>query len=69
MSEAILRDVASLAIRLAAERGATDAECTIAEGDEFSATVGRGGDFKGGRIPRGGVAGVDREAAGLLVYL
>jgi PmbA protein len=39
MSEAILRDVASLAIRLAAERGATDAECTIAEGDEFSATV------------------------------
>ena len=39
MSEALLRDVASLAIRLAAERGATDAECTIAEGDEFSATV------------------------------
>lgn len=39
MSEAILRDAASLAIRLAAERGATDAECTIAEGDEFSATV------------------------------
>jgi PmbA protein len=39
MSEALLRDVASLAIRLSAERGATDAECTIAEGDEFSATV------------------------------
>jgi PmbA protein len=39
MSEALLRDVASLAIRLAAERGATDAECTISEGDEFSATV------------------------------
>ena len=39
MSEALLRGVASLAIRLAAERGATDAECTIAEGDEFSATV------------------------------
>lgn len=39
MSEALLRGVASLAIRLAMERGATDAECTIAEGDEFSATV------------------------------
>jgi PmbA protein len=39
MSEATLRAAASLAIRLAAERGATDAECTIAEGDEFSATV------------------------------
>ena len=39
MSEALLRDVASRAIRLATERGATDAECTIAEGDEFSATV------------------------------
>ena len=39
MSEALLRDVASLAIRLSMERGASDAECTIAEGDEFSATV------------------------------
>jgi len=39
VSEALLRGVASLAIRLAMERGATDAECTIAEGDEFSATV------------------------------
>ena len=39
MSEALLREVATLAIRLAAERGATDAECTIAEGDEFSASV------------------------------
>ncbi|HEU0122882.1 MAG TPA: metallopeptidase TldD-related protein [Bryobacteraceae bacterium] len=39
MSEAILRDAAALAVRLATERGATDAECTVAEGDEFSATV------------------------------
>jgi len=39
MSEAILRDVASLAVRLSAERGATDCECTVSEGDEFSATV------------------------------
>lgn len=39
MSEALLRDVAVRAIALAMERGATDAECTLAEGDEFSATV------------------------------
>ena len=39
MSEALLRDVAARAIALAMERGATDAECTLAEGDEFSATV------------------------------
>ncbi len=39
MSESILREAAALAIRLAAERGATASECTLAEGDEFSATV------------------------------
>jgi PmbA protein len=39
MSEAILKEAAARAVRLALERGATDAECTIAEGDEFSATV------------------------------
>lgn len=32
-------DVAEQAVRLALERGATGAECTIAEGDEFSANV------------------------------
>jgi PmbA protein len=42
MSEAMLRDAAARAVRLATERGATDAECTIAEGDEFSATVRMG---------------------------
>jgi len=31
--------VASRAVRLALERGATDAECTLAEGNEFSAQV------------------------------
>jgi PmbA protein len=39
MNEAILKEAAARAVRLALERGATDAECTIAEGDEFSATV------------------------------
>jgi PmbA protein len=39
MSASVLRDTASLAIRLAMERGATGAECTLADGDEFSATV------------------------------
>lgn len=39
MSQLTLRDAAALAVRLATERGATGAECTIAEGDEFSATV------------------------------
>src|SRR5277367_4852416 len=33
------REVAMRAIRLALERGATDAECTLAEGQEFSAQV------------------------------
>src|SRR5450755_535995 len=32
-------DLATQTIRLALERGATDAECTLAEGEEFSALV------------------------------
>src|SRR5450759_187273 len=32
-------DLAQSVIRLALEGGATDAECTVAEGDEFSANV------------------------------
>src|SRR5271155_2527474 len=32
-------DLASLAVRLAMEHGASDAECTVAEGEEFSAQV------------------------------
>jgi len=32
-------ELAQKAVRLALERGATDAECTLAEGDEFSAVV------------------------------
>src|ERR1700722_17214850 len=32
-------ELARQAIRLATERGATDAECTLAEGQEFSAQV------------------------------
>src|ERR1035438_2657345 len=32
-------DIAQEAVRLALEQGATDAECTISEGDEFDATV------------------------------
>jgi PmbA protein len=32
-------ELAGQAVRLALERGATDAECTLAEGDEFSAQV------------------------------
>jgi PmbA protein len=34
-----MTDLAQHAIRLAMERGATDAECTLAEGEEFSAQV------------------------------
>src|SRR5271170_64620 len=33
------QELASHAVRLALERGATDAECTLAEGEEFSAHV------------------------------
>jgi PmbA protein len=32
-------ELASKAVRLALDRGASDAECTLSEGDEFSATV------------------------------
>jgi len=32
-------DIAARAVRLAMERGATDAECTVSEGDEFTAHV------------------------------
>src|SRR5208282_696930 len=32
-------ELASQAVRLALEQGATDAECTLAEGEEFSAQV------------------------------
>lgn len=39
MSEELLRGVAARAVALAIERGATGAECTLADGDEFSATV------------------------------
>ena len=34
-----MTDLAQQAVRLALERGATDAECTLAEGEEFSAQV------------------------------
>jgi len=34
-----MTDLAQQAVRLAMERGATDAECTLAEGEEFSAQV------------------------------
>jgi PmbA protein len=34
-----MTDLAEQAVRLAMERGATDAECTLAEGEEFSAQV------------------------------
>ena len=34
-----LESIASQAIDLARQAGATDAECTIAEGNEFSASV------------------------------
>ena len=37
-----LRDVATEAVRLAREAGATDSECTVIQGDEFSASVRRG---------------------------
>ena len=35
----ILIDIARSAVRLALEAGATGAECTISEGEEFSASV------------------------------
>lgn len=37
-----LENIAQQAVRLALERGATDAECTIAQGDEFSVNVRMG---------------------------
>jgi PmbA protein len=37
-----LEDVAQRAVRQALEQGATDAECTIAQGDEFSVNIRKG---------------------------
>src|SRR5256885_15748304 len=34
-----LQEIATRVIRLSMERGATDAECTVAEGEEFSVNV------------------------------
>lgn len=42
MSEAELRNIAAHAVEQALAMGATDAECTISEGNEFSAGVRRG---------------------------
>jgi PmbA protein len=39
MSESNLSDLAAAIVRHALSRGATDAECNVAEGDEFSANV------------------------------
>lgn len=42
IGDASLEELAASAVRLAVEGGATDCECTLIEGDEFSANVRRG---------------------------
>ena len=42
LEQAQLSEIASDAIRLAHESGATDAECTLIQGDEFSVNIRRG---------------------------
>ncbi|HZT36435.1 MAG TPA: metallopeptidase TldD-related protein [Bryobacteraceae bacterium] len=42
IEQRVLEDLAQQAVRLALARGATDAECTIAQGDEFNVTVRMG---------------------------
>ncbi len=42
MSEAVLNQIATDVIRMAREKGASGAECTISEGDEFSVLVRQG---------------------------
>ena len=66
-----LPEIAQTAIKQALERGATDAECTISEGQEFSASV-RMGEVEtlkeaGSRGRRS--ARADRQADGIVVHV